>query len=259
MRQTIYTFGTSPSAALRLKEIAEYFNPLAAAFIRRFTPKIADIALDLGCGPGFTTSMLAEATGCRHTYGMDTSPEFLSMAKQHSSNCTFLEHDVTTVPFPVTADIMYARFLLCHLRDPLYVVNICMSQLNPKGLFFIEEIDTIETDVEVFKTYLSVAQGMVAAQGASLFVGEILSNAEYQREAIFNESILLHVMDRQAASWFYWNTQTIWKENSYVLKRLDPLERQSVADELLQLKTKTDSHSAISWKLRRLVLREKMV
>lgn len=259
MRQTVYTFGTSPSAALRLKEIAEYFNPLAAAFIRCFMPKISGIALDLGCGPGFTTSMLAEATGCQDTYGMDTSPEFLSMAQQCNSSCTFLEHDVTTVPFPVTADIMYARFLLCHLRDPLGVVNICMSQLNPRGLLFIEEIDTIETDMEVFKTYLSVAQGIVATQGASLFVGGTLAKAAYQWEVIYNEQVLLPVMNRQAANWFYWNTQTIWKENPYVLDRLDPSERQSIANELLQLKTKTSSHSAISWKLRRLVLRKEMV
>lgn len=255
--QAVYTFGTSPTAALRLEEIAEYFNPPAAGFIRQFTPKVPDIALDLGCGPGFTTSMLAEATGCPDTYGIDNSSEFLGMAQRRFSNCTFLEHDVTTIPYPVTAEIMYSRFLLCHLRDPLCVVDACMSQLKPEGLCFIEEIDKIDTDVEVFRMYLSVAEGIVATQGASLFVGETLAEAGYQWEVTCNEPVLLPVINRQAASWFYWNTQTIWKENLYVQDRLDPEESEAIAKELSQMKERSDSHSGITWKLRRIVLRKK--
>lgn len=257
--QAKYTFGTSPKAALRLEEIAGYFNPLAAVFIRQLIPEIPDIALDMGCGPGFTTNMLAEATGCQATYGMDTSPEFLKIARQQFCNCTFLEHDVTAVPFPVTANIMYARFLLCHLREPLDVIDDWMSQLKPGGLLFIEEIDTIDTYLDVFRTYLFLAEGIVAAQGASLFVGETLARAEYQWEVILNEPVELPVMNRQAASWFHWNTQTIWKENTFVLDQLSPGERESIAEQLAQLRAGEDSVSSITWKMRRLVLKNKIV
>ena len=257
--QATYTFGTSPAAALRLEEIAGYFDPLAAVFIRQLTPEMPETALDLGCGPGFTTNMLAEATGCQATYGMDTSPEFLGIARQHFGNCTFMEHDVTTVPFPVTASIMYSRFLLCHLREPLDVIDAWMSQLKPEGLLFIEEIDAIYTDIDVFRTYLFLAEGIVAAQGASLFVGETLARAKYQWEVILNEPVQLPVMNRQAAGWFYWNTQTIWKENPYVLDYLSPGESESIAEQLARLKKGNDSQSNITWKMRRLVLKKRMV
>jgi trans-aconitate 2-methyltransferase len=124
MRHTIYNFSSSPAAALRLEDIAGYFNPPAASFICRFTPKVPDIILDLGCGPGFTTNMMAETTCCPDTYGMDSSPGFLNLARKRFGNCKFLEYDVTRVPFPVTASILYSRFLPCHLRDPLDVVDI---------------------------------------------------------------------------------------------------------------------------------------
>ena len=59
MKAVEYTFGTNSAAALRLEEIGKYFNPRAADFIRQFASGVPDIAVDLGCGPGFTTNMLA--------------------------------------------------------------------------------------------------------------------------------------------------------------------------------------------------------
>ena len=72
-----YTFGTSPAAAERLRSIGDFFNPIADMHIRRFVKTRAEVAIDLGCGPGFTTAMLAGATRCRDTYGLDRSGEFL--------------------------------------------------------------------------------------------------------------------------------------------------------------------------------------
>lgn len=258
MRDPEYTFGTSSTAASRLEEIGKCFNPLAADFIRQFVPALRDIAVDLGCGPGFTTNMLAEATGCPKTYGLDSSPKFLEMAGQRFSHCTFLDHDVTKVPFPVTADVMYARFLLCHLRDPLDVVHTWTTQLKAEGLLFIEEIDAIDTDLGLFKTYLAMAEGIIAAQGASLYVGKTLAAGEHEADVLFNQSVVLPVTNWQAASWFFPNTQTIWNENPYVLDHLTLEKRKSIGDELAQLKTEKDSHSDITWRLRRLVLRKGM-
>ena len=251
-----YTFGTDSAAARRLEEIGKYFNPLSADFIRQFISGMPDIAVDLGCGPGITTNMVKEATNCRRTYGLDNSSEFLEIARQQFINCTFLEHDITQVPFPVTSDVMYARFLLCHLRDPLKAIQKWTTQLRPKGLLFVEEIDTIETDLEVFRVYLSMAEGIIATQGASLYVGNTLAAAEYKEEVLLNKQIILRVPNWQAATWFFPNTQTIWNENTYVLDHLSPEERKSIGDELGRLKQKKDSTSSITWRMRRLVLKK---
>lgn len=256
MKDIEYTFGTDSAAARRLEEIGKYFNPRAINFIRQFTSSVPDSALDLGCGPGITTNMLSEATNCQKTYGLDSSEEFLEIARKQFSHCIFLEHDITKIPFPVTTDIMYARFLLCHLRDPLNVVHAWTTQLNPEGLLFIEEMDTIETDLEVFRKYLSMAEGIIATQGASLYVGNNLATAEYKTDVLLNEQLLLEVPNWQAATWFFPNTQTIWKDNTYVLDHLTPEERKSVGDDLAKLKKNKDSTSNITWRMRRLVLKK---
>jgi trans-aconitate 2-methyltransferase len=257
MRKPKYTFGTSATAAFRLEEIAKYFNPLAADLIQRFGPTSCDIAVDIGCGPGFTTDMLAAAANGQKTYGLDKSREFLEIASQRFAHCRFLEHDVTQLPFPLTSDVMYARFVLCHLREPLKLVARWITQLNPGGLLFVDEIDAVDTDLEVFKTYLAMAQGIVATQGACLYVGKALGAAEHEADALVNESVVLPVTNCQAASWFLPNTQTIWNKNEYVLEHLSPKERDAIGSELDRLQTTRDSRSDISWRLRRLVLRNR--
>jgi len=97
-----YTFGTSNKAASRLESIAEFFNPLARSLVREHANEAATTAVDLGCGPGFTTDMLSHATDCPEIYGLDNSQEFLLAARERFSRYTFLQHDATQIPFPVT-------------------------------------------------------------------------------------------------------------------------------------------------------------
>ena len=96
---------------------------------------------------------------------------------------------------------MYSRFLLCHLRDPLDVIRRWVTQLDPGGLLFIEEIDAIATTVEVFKTYLAMGEGIIATQGASLYVGKTVAEAEHGIDVLFNGPVVLPVMNWQAARW----------------------------------------------------------
>ena len=250
-----YTFGTSSAAGARLADIAGYFNPLAADFIRSFVHQSPDTAIDLGCGPGLTTQMLREASQARKTYGLDTSDEFLKMASRQFTGCRFLRHDVTMAPFPVAADVMYERYVLSHLRNALQVVDTWITQLRPHGLLLIEEVESIETNVEVFRRYLGMSEGIIAAQGGSLYVGAALANADFAAEVVCNLPARLPVTDRQAASWFLPNTQTIWQENAYVRSQLDPTERAAISSELARLSAKTTSRSNITWTLRRVVLR----
>ncbi len=257
MNKSEYTFGTDSAAASRLEKIAEHYNPLAAKTIRRFVEKPVGAAIDLGCGPGFTTHMLADATGCQQVYGIDNSREFLDMAAQRFKQYTFLPHDVTQAPFPTKADVIYTRFLLCHLKAALELVALWMTQLNPNGLLFIDEIDAIDTDLPIFKTYLETAEGIIAAQGGCLYVGKVLGSADFEADVLLNEPYDLPVADHLAASWFFPNTQTIWNENQYVLDHLDPEQRKTIGHELKRLSGIQLSPSNITWRMRALVLRKR--
>jgi trans-aconitate 2-methyltransferase len=251
-----YTFGTTKKAAGRLGEIARVFNPLAEEFLTKHITGKIETALDLGCGPGFTTDMIYRALRCKKVYGFDNSKEMLEYAKKQFKNCNFILHDIKDFPFPVKPDFMYARFLLSHMKNVIDLVNKWLNELKKGGYLLIEEVEDIATDVEAFKKYLSINRGLVASEGAVLYVGKILSAGDYDAEVLYNEKISLKVNNSTAASWFYPNTVTIWEKEKYVQNKLSRGEREQISKEFFRILKENDESSNITWYMRRILLRK---
>lgn len=249
-----YTFGTSEAAASRLETIAQFFNPLASEFIGQHVTGPIQSAVDLGCGPGFSTDMLRRATGADEVLGLDTSADFLKMAAERFGDCLFREHDVRKTPLPARGSIMYVRFLLSHLGDVVELVNRWVGELADHGTLFIEELEDIDTDIDVFQKYLDTNSGIIASQGASLYVGDVLADGEYAATVVHNGRATIPVANSQAATWFLPNTLTIWEENDYALEHLTAEERREVSTELTRIKESEDMSSGITWHMRRLAL-----
>ena len=72
-----YTFGDTDLAARRLALVAETFAGTSAAFMREFVTTRPQLAADLGCGPGYTTHLLADTLKPDRTVGLDNSENFL--------------------------------------------------------------------------------------------------------------------------------------------------------------------------------------
>lgn len=255
---TQYTFGTSIEAAARLQAIAQYFNPLASQLIGEHVVGTPEAAVDVGCGPGFTTDMLHHAARAHETYGLDRSSEFLDRARAHYPHCRFLEHDVTVLPFPVAADVMYVRFVLSHLLDPVGMVNSWMTQLAEGGILVIEEVEAIDTEIEVFRRYLATSDALVASQGARLFVGQELADGVYDADVMLNDCAILPVPDSQAAEWFLPNTRTVWRESACVASLMSISDIEGLSGELLRLMNSGQQRSHITWHMRRLVLKRQL-
>ena len=251
-----YTFGTSEKAAARLEEMASFFNSLAVNLIKPYLPKSAEVAVDLGCGPGFTTAMLADCAGVDQTYGFDNSESFLFFARRRFPNLRFVEHDITVTPFPVAADVMYARFVLSHQLEPVELINKWTMQLNDHGVLIIEELEDIDTDVELFSDYITTNSRLVASQGANLFIGRSISTGKYNIETLLNDCSTIPVENRQAAKWFHPNADSIWKESDVIRRIWSVNDIQRICTGLLRVATSTDPTSEITWKMRRLVLRK---
>jgi trans-aconitate 2-methyltransferase len=251
-----YTFGTTKKAADRLGDIAIIFNPLAAEFLLKHIDRNIETALDLGCGPGFTTDMLYRTLKCKKVYGFDNSKEMLEYAKKRFTRCSFVFHDVTHFPFSFKSDFMYARFLLSHMENVVGLVNKWINELKKGGWLFLEEVEDIDTDIEAFKKYLQISRGLVASEGATLYVGKILSGGDYDAEVLYNEKISLPVNNSTAASWFYPNTVSIWGKEEYVLKNIPKEERENISHELLRILKSDDESSNIIWYMRRILLRK---
>lgn len=156
-----YTFGTSNAAAARLAEMAKFFNPIATHLLKKYVEESAGTVVDVGCGPGFTTNMLYHATKSQDIFGLDNSPDFLAFARTHFPYYNFIEHNVMQVPFPITADLLNVRFVLSHLPDPVERIRDWVTQLNASGTLIIEEVEAVETEVELFQVYLSINEALV--------------------------------------------------------------------------------------------------
>jgi trans-aconitate 2-methyltransferase len=252
-----YTFGTDKAAARRLEEIARFFNPPAVDFIREHVRGPVGSALDLGCGPGYTTDMLSSAVDCPEVRGMDISSQFLRMAAERFPHCTFVEHDVTKTPFPLQPAVMYVRFLLSHLRDVVDLVNRWTAQLPEGGRLLVDELESIETEVPVFQEYLAVNEGLVASQGATLYVGGLLAEGMYDAEVLCNECAELPVRNFTVAGWFLPNTLTVWEEEPYVLEWVPRARRKEIAAEIRHINGGGDARIGNHRKMRRLVLRKR--
>jgi len=140
------------------------------------------LAYDLGCGPGYTTGMVAQVTRATRTVGLDSSANFVAAARaRHEAERTdgylgFTAHDVLDLPFPAgPADLIYCRLLLAHLADPPGAVRRWASQLTADGIVVVDEIEWIETSHPLLRAHLRLAESMVAASGARMCAGPLLA------------------------------------------------------------------------------------
>lgn len=172
-----YTYGDTELAASRLERVAAMFEPTSSAFMTEAAHEPPALAVDLGCGPGFTTRLLHRVTGAARTVGLDRSGLFLDRARVDApDHVTFDEHDVRLVPFPTgPADLISCRLLLAHLPEPVRVVSNWATQLRPDGLLLLDEPELVDTDEPIFVKYLDqVARSVIAREGAELYVGPAL-------------------------------------------------------------------------------------
>lgn len=177
-----YAFGDGDLAARRLAVLHEVYAPSSSALLADAVTMPPALAYDLGCGPGYTTGMVAEVTRANRAVGLDSSASFVAAARtRHEQSrpggkLEFATHDVLTLPFPAgPADLIYCRLLLAHLPDPAGAIRCWASQLTDDGLVVVDEIEWIETSCPLLGTHLRLAESMVAASGARMCAGPLLA------------------------------------------------------------------------------------
>lgn len=251
-----YAFGDSDAAQRRLALLADLFGPSSRSFLVEHAPRPARVAVDLGCGAGLSTRLLAAATGADRTVGVDTSAPFLAAARAAApAGVEFVEHDATQTPFPepaLGADVIFARFLLAHLPDIAGTVSGWLSQLHPLGVLVLEETEAIETANPVFRDYLALAEQLVASRGGTIYAGFALARlaASSRTRVTANEMCRVPVVASRAAEMFALNFG-VWRSDSAVGESPDTLD--NLADCLGRLR-ETGGSEYITWTIRQLAL-----
>lgn len=177
MSNKSYAFGDSDVAADRLRLLACLFKPEIVGFLEASAPQRPETALDLGCGPGHTSHLIADFVAPRSLVGFDASPRFVALANASAGPHTrFAECDLSTGALPIdNVDMMFARLLLTHLADPTGAVTRWIPALAPAGVMLIDEIEAVETDNALVREYLGLADHIVATRGAQSNIGPIVA------------------------------------------------------------------------------------
>jgi ubiquinone/menaquinone biosynthesis C-methylase UbiE len=144
-----YLHGTHPEEQQRLSRLNALLN---ANSIRASGLCGGERVLDVGCGLGQFSRMLARAAGPRGTViGVEHDPDQLAEAHRQAredgeeSLVEFRRGDALDLPLEDdewgTFDVAHARFVLEHVTDPFAVVQSMARAVRPGGRVILEDDD----------------------------------------------------------------------------------------------------------------------
>ena len=243
-----YTFGTDATAGERLLLLARVFDPTMAAVLAELPARRWPRVLDLGCGPASSTERLATRLDADEIVGIEASEPFCAEARRRLPGARFVRADVTA-PLPVDRpDLIYARFLLSHLPDPVGVAAGWAAQLAPDGYLVLEEPERIDTDDPVFRRYLDLTGSVVASRGASMFVGPELATIDGPLNRVWQ-----HDVDRRDAAGMFSRNLANVRLDPWVASRHDAAALDELAAALAARATGTFGGPAVRWHVRQVV------
>jgi len=255
-----YTFGDNSVAEQRLVYLADAFEPSSRAWLKSLELKGYRIAIDLGCGIGRTTDLLAEVALPKRVFGLDRSERLLNRARAEScSGAVFLEHDVTSSPFPIpTADLLYARFLLTHLAEPVKVLKTWSEVLCGGGLLVLEDTARLYSEHPVYRRYYELVAAMQAHYGQNQEIGRDFERLVDQSIWSVERSVLqpVKLLGRIMARLHAMNICT-WKNDAYIKDNVEPAELTKMGS-IFERYAADDDAPPVTCEMRHAVLKRRL-
>lgn len=130
----------------RLNVLSGVMQPYTLPLLQKLglTPGMS--FLDLGCGGGNVSMMVAEITGANgRVTAVDFDKDIIALNKQEAAeleiqNITYHSASAYDIEYSNEFDIAYARFLLSHLTDPLKVLQNMAQSVKHGGKVIVEDI-----------------------------------------------------------------------------------------------------------------------
>ncbi|MBC8982398.1 methyltransferase domain-containing protein [Pseudomonas lurida] len=162
--------------------------------------------LDVGCGSGEVTSLLARLVGSSGVVmGTDRDASALSIARQriaptHHARPTFIDSDLLELSDSLGEfDAIVWRRVLMYQADPVAAVHAVAKRLRPGGIMVFQEHDTTLVpasvgDFALHKQAQGWIQHMIELEGADLHIGfnlhRILTQAGLAVEEVRGECLI---------------------------------------------------------------------
>ncbi len=175
-----YTFGDGPVAADRLALLAATYEPSSARLLQMCASLAPRRAIDLGCGPGYSTRLLHAVVAPAATVGIDSSADHVARARASAPpGVDYAVHDVTSVPLPgdPPPDLLYCRFLLTHLRDPAQALAGWAAAAAAGAALIVEETAQLSSSHPALQTYYRLVAALQQHYGQQLEIGRTVDRA----------------------------------------------------------------------------------
>jgi SAM-dependent methyltransferase len=228
-----YTFGDTELASRRLRRLAEIYEPESRALLQSVQEVRADfpVAVDFGCGPGWSTQLLGSVLKPGKTIGLDSSDRYVLEARANHPHLEFHQQDILQLPFPVrSADLLFCRFLLTHLPSPSSALNVWAHLAAPHAILVIHETESLQASDPSLNRYYELVGEMQRHYGQELNVGAVLDASfegtpwRVQR----SETLVLDKSAKEMAELHLPNLRT-WSGNEYASRAFDQNEIAELA------------------------------
>jgi ubiquinone/menaquinone biosynthesis C-methylase UbiE len=136
-REGRYIHGTHRSEQARLAELNYLTN---ASFIEFVEVKETDHVLELGSGLGILAEKISQKLVSGRMTGIEISSEQIAKCPPENEKLVFTRGDAQDLPYKEnTFDVVYCRYILEHVQDPLRMLKEARRVLKPGGKLFIQE------------------------------------------------------------------------------------------------------------------------
>jgi trans-aconitate 2-methyltransferase len=235
-----YTFGDHEEASRRLRRLAELYEPETRGLLELVRnsdePHTFRLAVDLGCGPGWTTQLIDSVLKPQRTVGLDSSERYIAEARANCPGLEFLQHDVLRTPFPIEEpDLFLCRFLLTHLASPQAALLAWADVAAPLATLLIHETERLESNHPALRRYYELVGEMQRHYGQELNVGATLDGSfAGTRWRVQQSRSLVVARSAQDMAQLHLPNLRTWGKNEYAAEAFDRRE-------LDQLETALDS------------------
>lgn len=169
----------------RLRQQAMQIEPFETALLRSAGLAPGMKALDIGCGPGVVSCLMARMVGeSGEVLGIDASDDLMGVAQAMGvdagvNNLSFQKADIYQLDLPPNSfDFAYSRLVFQHLTHPQVALEKLFDTIKPGGTVCIADIDdawlSIEPEPEAFRSLVDRSAEVQANQGGDRFVGHKL-------------------------------------------------------------------------------------